>query len=472
MFRVPMIHQAMGRLLALCSILVTLESPAAPNVLVIFCDDLGYGDLGCYGSDRHRTPNIDRLASEGARFTDFYVAASVCTPSRAALMTGCYPKRVGLHENEKGQWVLFPKNARGLGANETTVAELLREQGYQTAAIGKWHLGDQPDYFPTRHGFDSYFGIPYSNDMGNMTGSGQLRPYRGYPPLPVMRGEDVVEIEPDQRHLTQRYTEEAVAFIQQVREQPFFLYLAHSMPHAPQFSSEEFEGQSKNGKWGDTVEEIDASTGAILDALDASALTDNTIVFFLSDNGGATRWGASSGALRGNKGTVWEGGFRSPALLRWPGQVPSGVVSATRWASMDLLPTLAAISGGRLPAGTVIDGSSALELWRQPVTAPSPTEAFGYFFLSELRAVRWEQWKWHVPETRERGMGRERGPRPGELYDLSQDIGETRNVAADHPKVAERLAALARVIEADVNASMRPAPEVETPEALRLADSE
>ena len=273
-------------LLCLAGVLSAAEKP---NFILIFVDDLGYSDIGPFGSKLHRTPHLDRMASEGRKLTSFYVTANVCTPSRSSLMTGSYPRRVGLDENEKGQWVLFPGNQEGLHSNEVTLAEALKDVGYKTACVGKWHLGDQRAFLPTRQGFDSYFGIPYSNDMGH---DSRKEPYR-YPPLPLLRMEDVIEEEPDQRLITKRYTEEALRFIEESKDSPFFLYLAHTMPHWPQYSSEKFAGRSRNGKWGDTVEEIDWSTGQIFAKLEQLGIDRSTLVVFTSDNGGATRHGAN-----------------------------------------------------------------------------------------------------------------------------------------------------------------------------------
>ena len=252
------------------------EPKAQPNFIVILCDDLGYADIEPFGSKNHRTPNIAQMASEGMRLTNFYSTCCVCTPSRASWITGCYPKRVGLHESERGQWVLFPGNRRGLNSEETTIAEVLKSAGYATSIIGKWHLGDQPEFLPTRHVFDSYFGIPFSNDMGKMD-----RPAKHhYPPTPLLEDEKVVELEPDQRLITRRYTERALQFIEENRDKPFFLYLPHSMPHWPQYSSKLYAHKSNNGAWGDSVEEIDWSTGKILEKLKELGIDDNTMVIF------------------------------------------------------------------------------------------------------------------------------------------------------------------------------------------------
>jgi len=290
-----------------------------PNFIIIFCDDLGYADIGPFGSENHRTPNLDRMAAEGRKFTSFYVTSGVCSPSRSSLMTGCYPKRVGLHQNEKGQGVLFPGNQRGLNPSEITLAEVLKARGYATGIVGKWHLGDQPEFLPTRQGFDSYFGIPFSNDMGQKD-----RPTKQYPPLPLLRMEKVIEEEPDQRLITQRYTREAIAFIERNKARPFFLYLPHTMPHWPQYSSERFAGKSANGKWGDAAEEIDWSTGEILKALKANGIDEKTMVIFMSDNGGLIPV-TSNAPLRNGKGTPYEGGIREPMIVKWPGVTRPGV---------------------------------------------------------------------------------------------------------------------------------------------------
>ncbi len=334
----------MRTIVLLTSLLLTAALPAVaagePNVVLIFVDDLGYSDVGAFGSKLHRTPNIDRMAAEGRKFTDFYVSANVCTPSRASLLTGSYPRRVGLDESEKGQWVLFPGNQEGLHSDEVTIAEVLKSAGYRTAIVGKWHLGDQKEFLPTRQGFDSYFGIPYSNDMGH---DSRPEPY-GYPPLPLLRDEQVIEEEPDQRLITQRYTEEALAFLEKSKDESFFLYLPHTMPHWPQYSSEQFAGKSKNGPWGDAVEEIDWSTGQILAKLKELGIDEKTLVLFASDNGRATRFGASNAPLRGGKGTTWEGGHRSALIARWPGRIPAGTTCGEMALSMDVLPTLAALA--------------------------------------------------------------------------------------------------------------------------------
>ena len=452
----------MRTIVLLTSLLLTAALPAfaadKPNVVLIFVDDLGYSDVGAFGSKLHRTPSIDRMAAEGRKFTDFYVSANVCTPSRASLLTGSYPRRVGLDENEKGQWVLFPGNQEGLHSDEVTIAEVLSSAGYRTAIVGKWHLGDQKKFLPTRQGFDSYFGIPYSNDMGH---DSRPEPY-GYPPLPLLRDEQVIEEEPDQRLITQRYTEEALAFLEKSKDEPFFLYLPHTMPHWPQYSSEQFAGKSENGPWGDAVEEIDWSTGQILAKLKELGIDEKTLVLFASDNGGATRFGASNAPLRGGKGTTWEGGHRSALIARWPGRIPAGTTCREMALSMDVLPTLAALAGAEMPTDRRIDGKDIRGLLLEPVPPPSPHTAYYYYFMSHLSAVRSGRWKLFVNRTsrRRREYANETVT---ELYDLHADIGETTNLAERYPGVVEQLRALAEAARKDLGdgdragANQRPA---------------
>jgi len=428
-----------------------------PNFIVIFTDDQGYGDLGCFGSKTCRTPRIDQMAAEGMKLTSFYVAAPVCTPSRAALMTGCYPWRVGLPS------VLFPNSmprgqrggkAIGLNPDEVTIAEVLKSQDYATACVGKWHLGDLPVFQPTRHGFDHYFGLPYSNDMHV--------PFKrwNFPPLPLIRDGKVVETEPDQDLLTRRYTEEALRFIRASKDRPFFLYLPHSMPHRPIHASEPFrerlpkeklasiKGENKESRdflYPAAIEEIDWSTGQILDTLKDLGIDDRTLVLFTSDNGPAT---GSAGPLRGKKGSTFEGGMRVPCVVRWPGHIPAGKVCDQIALSMDLLPTFAGLAGAKVPDDRVIDGKDIWPLLSGHAGATSPHEAFFYLRGPRVAAVRSGQWKLHL-------MGG-RGSKPGALYDLEADVGEKRNVAGQHPDVVQRLTQLARRFEADLKTHSRP----------------
>jgi arylsulfatase A len=434
-----------------------------PNFIIIFCDDLGYSDIGCFGSKLHRTPNVDKMATEGTRFTSFYVTSGVCSPSRSSLMTGCYPRRVNLHQDHSGQWVLFPRGKRGLNPQETTIAEVLKKAGYQTAIIGKWHLGDQPDFLPTRQGFDQYFGIPYSNDMGH---DSRKQPYR-YPPLPLMRNEEVLEQEPDQRQITQRYTDEAVRFIQSNQDKPFFLYLPHTMPHWPQYSSARFEGKSKNGKWGDAVEEIDWSTGVILQTLKELNLDENTLVIFTSDNGGAVQHGAHNEPLKGGKGSTYEGGQRVCNVMRWPGTIPAGRECKELITSMDLLPTFARLAGTQPPTGVIIDGKNIEPLIRGAKDAKSPHDAFYYYFRDTLECVRWGKWKLRIAQVR--------GGKPEELpqlFDLEKDLSETHNLARLHPEIVTRIMKIADAARKDLGdgteqgQNQRPAGLVENPRGL------
>ncbi|MFG0334092.1 MAG: sulfatase, partial [Maioricimonas sp. JB049] len=341
------------------------DAPAAkrPNFVVIFADDLGYGDLACYGHPSIATPNLDRMASEGIRFTQFYSASSVCTPSRAALLTGRLPIRNGMCSDRRR--VLFPDSGGGIPAEEVTLAEGLSDVGYASGAFGKWHLGHLPQFLPTSNGFDTYFGIPYSNDMDRVNdvgprGRAAFRdPNVEYWDVPLIRDTEVVERPADQTTITRRYTEEAADFIRAHKEEPFFVYLAHSMPHVPLFRSPEFEGRSRRGLYGDVIEEIDWSVGQILQTLREEGLAETTLVWFTSDNG---PWlifgdhGGSAGPLKDGKGCTWDGGMRVPGLAWWPGTIPAGTVTMELGSTMDIFTTCLAQAGGTIPADRVIDG--------------------------------------------------------------------------------------------------------------------
>jgi len=427
------------------------EAGDKPNFVVVFCDDLGYGDVGCFGSAKNRTPNIDRMATEGMRFTSFYVTSGVCTPSRSSLMTGCYPRRINMHQNEDGLCVLFPVNKKGLHPKEITIAEVLKGQGYATACIGKWHLGDQPEFLPTRQGFDSYFGIPYSNDMGGK-GNGDKRP-----PLPLMRNERVVEAPADQDTLTRRYAEEAVRFIEANKDRPFFVYLPHAMPHMPLHATDAFRGGSANGLYGDVIEEIDWSVGRILDTLRRLDLDRRTLVVFTSDNGATGGKGRSNAPLRGHKGTTWEGGMREPCVMRWPGRIPAGTACDELACTMDLLPTLAYLAGANPPGDRIIDGRDIRPLMFGLKDARTPHEAFYFYQMDQLQAVRSGRWKLHLPlKPKKRNWGKPEPECPLQLFDLQADIGEQNNVADRHPDVVAWLMSLAEKAREDLGDTDRP----------------
>ena len=430
--------------------------PAAPNVVLVYADDLGYGDLGCYGAQGYRTPNLDRLAAEGVRFTDFYVAQAVCSASRAALLTGCYSNRVGI------LGALGPKSNHGIHDHETTLGEVFKSRGYATAAFGKWHLGHHPQFLPTRHGFDEYFGLPYSNDMWPK--HPELK--NGFPDLPLIEGERTIALNPDQTQLTTQYAEHAVRFIEAHQDQPFFVYLAHSMPHVPLHVSEKFRGKTARGLFGDVLEEVDWSVGQILETLARLKLDERTLVIFSSDNGPWLSYGdhaGTAGPLREGKGTSFDGGVREPCLMRWPGQIPPGTVCDEPAMTIDLLPTLAKLIGANLTDDRTIDGLNIWPLISGQPGAKSPHSAFYFYWDRELQAVRSGRWKLHFPHAYRSLEGE--GGRGGvptkyvqrkielSLFDLGTDPGETKNVAAEHPEIVARLQALAQQAREDLGDS-------------------
>jgi arylsulfatase A-like enzyme len=422
--------------LALLSLTAALQSAdtTTPNIIVIFCDDLGYGDLGCYGSAKNRTPHVDQLAADGMMFTDFYSSSPVCTPSRASLMTGCYPRRVGMHEDFTGHWVLIPRSRRGLNPEEVTVAEVLKSQGYVTACVGKWHLGDQPPHLPNKHGFDFYFGIPYSNDMQSAG--------RGDPPLPLVKQATVIEAPADQATLTKRYTQQVISFIEDNHKNPFFVYLPHTFPHLPLFASPDFHGKSANGRYGDSIEEIDWSTGQILDCLDRLNLAENTLVIFTSDNGSNGRNGGSNRPLSGAKGSTMEGGMRVPMIARWPGRIPVGSTCRELGTMMDLLPTFCALTGASRPPQT-LDGFDISEMLFGKGDAKSQYEALYYYRRRQLQAIRYGDWKYHLPLKATHPnwtTAKQAGPgRSGKLVNLKSDLQEKTDVTAANPEVVKRM---------------------------------
>jgi arylsulfatase A-like enzyme len=427
-----------------CAVTMRGESSISPpNVVLIVADDLGYGDLSCYGHPTIHTPALDSLARSGMKATQFYTAAPLCSPSRAALLTGCYPKRVDMHRH-----VVFPQDDHGLHPSEETIAELLRARGYATAAIGKWHLGHRKGLMPTDQGFDTFFGVPYSNDMGQAHRKpGNDYRYR----LPLMRDETVVEWEPDQRMLTRRYTDAALQFLEANRERPFFLYLPHTMPHIPIYASSEFAGKSPRGLYGDVIEEIDGSVGEIVAALDRLGLRENTLVIFTSDNGPWLQFGlngGSAGPLRGGKGTNWEGGQRVPFLAAWPGRLQEGSVTREVFAAMDLLPTIARLCGAQLPRAS-IDGRDVAAAWfgGRGSTEPSTMPPFLYYTSrGELAGIRRGPWKLMLTE--------------GELYHVERDVSEKFDRAAEEPALVAELRDLAATLDAEIAAVARPVPRV------------
>lgn len=479
--------------------LVSFVAPVAadeakPNFIVINIDDLGYADIGPFGSTLNRTPNLDRMAKEGRKLTSYY-AAPVCSPSRAALMTGSYPKRALPIPH-----VLFPSAAVGLNPDEVTIAEVLREAGYRTGCVGKWHLGDQPDFLPTSQGFDYYLGIPYSNDMGTAaegtksdlgapipdttenaakakaatedpeTGLKGMR----QPPLPLVENEKVVGRVTQDEHqaIVATYTDAAVKFVRENAENPFFLYLPHSAVHFPLYPGKDWVGKSGNGLYGDWVEEVDWSVGRVLDTIREMGIDKRTFVIFTSDNGGTPR--GTNGALRGHKGSTWEGGVRAPTIVWWPGTIPAGTSSDAITGMHDVLPTFASLAGGKLPGGRTLDGIDASGVWLGKDGAQGH-EVFHYFRGFELQAIRRGSWKLHfgtVAPVKEKGKGGTGGRPVGlALFNLDSDPGETTNVVEANPEVVKELQALAAAMDADLGVKadsqgpgVRPLGRVEHPE--------
>jgi arylsulfatase len=422
-----------------------------PNLVIIFTDDQGYEDLGCYGSPDIKTPNIDAMAKEGLRFTNFYVSQPVCSASRSSLLTGCYANRIGIH----GAYSPYVK--KGLNPDEVTIAEILKPLGYATAIYGKWHLGSEPELLPTRQGFDEYFGIPYSNDMW------PHHPWQGtvfnFPVLPLVQNESVIDTLDDQSMITTWYTDHAVSFIRKNKDKPFFLYLPHSMPHVPLFVSDKFKGKSERGLYGDVISEIDWSVGEVLKTLKEEGLDDNTLVIFTSDNGPWLSYGGHSGEahpLREGKGTALEGGVRVPCIMRWPGKIQAGTETALPAMTIDLLPTICEITGAALP-DRIIDGRSMLDLMLAKVNYKAHHEAYYFYYhQNELQGILSGdgRWKLYFPH-KYRSLNGRVGTNDGlpidydqndmglELYDLEHDISETKDVSGEFPAVVEALQLLA-----------------------------
>lgn len=432
----------------------TQKETPPPNIVIIFTDDQGYGDVGVFGAEGFSTPNIDQMASEGMKFTDFYVASPVCSPSRAALLTGCYPQRIGIPgvlfpERTNTEW--DPENRRtktGIHPNETTLAEMLKERGYATGAFGKWHLGHHKQFLPLQQGFDEYYGLPYSNDMR----PGKKKNKQSYPDLPMMNGNATERfMQDDQSMLTTEYTEKAIDFIKRNKDNPFFVYLPHTMPHIPLYVSEKFDGHSKKGIYGDVIEEIDWSVGQINKTLKTLGLEENTLVVFTCDNG---PWlifgdhGGSAGPLREGKFTTFEGGQRVPCVMKWPKSIPAASTTDQIASTIDLLPTIAKITNAKLPANK-IDGQDISKIFTGEVGSEMIKDAFYYYKGWNLEAIRSGKWKLHLPHGYSMVVKSDSGNVHGRqgikseielsLFDLSNDIGETRNVAEQYPDVVKSL---------------------------------
>ena len=439
--------------------IVSAEETRKHNFIVIFCDNLGYGDIEPFGSKVHRTPHLNRMAKEGRKFTHFYVTAGVCTPSRASIMTGCYAQRVQMHVNSRDQHVLRPISPYGLHPDEITLAEVLKEQGYATTIIGKWHLGDQPEFLPTRQGFDSFLGIPYSDDMTKATGEriGSRMDGNRWPPLPLMENEKVIEAPADRDMLTKRYTERALRFIEQNKKNPFFLYFPQAMPGSTvkPFASPKFKGKSKNGPWGDSVEELDWSTGQILDKLVELGIDEHTLVIWTSDNGAPMARDMDSPARGTNKPlfgrgyTSAEGAFRVPTIMWWPGKVPAGTTCAELSTTMDILPTFARWAGGEEPRDRKIDGHDVSPLILGEPNAKTPYDVFYYYQRDHLQAIRSGPWNLFLPWEKAT-----RHPRGGKgkalLFNVVEDIGTQEDLSEKHPEVVKKLMALAESARADL----------------------
>ena len=446
--------------LIISSFLVNSLFSKPPNFIIIFTDDQGFEDIGCFGSPKIKTPNLDKLAAEGRKFTSFYSANSVCSPSRASLLTGCYPVRISI------PGVLFPRHEIGLNPDEITIADLLKSKGYATSCIGKWHIGHKPKFLPTRQGFDSYYGIPYSNDMtidpeANLAADIKLRegftldrirnekPKKDF--VPLMRNEEVIEYPCDQTTLTQRYTEEAVKFIEENKNKPFFLYLPHTMPHIPLFASEKFKGKSERGLYGDTIEEIDWSVGEIMKSLKYNNLDKNTLVIYTSDNGPWKLKGGRGGSahpLRGFKFQTYEGGMRVPCIMHWKGKVPAGSSCDEIAATIDLLPTIAGLSEAVLPNDRTIDGKDIWPLIAGKKGAQTPHEIYFFYKGNKLESARQGKWKLRRSGKKSQTV---------ELYDLASDISESKNLAKENEILVNEMIKKMNLFDEKLKKDQRPA---------------
>jgi arylsulfatase len=423
-----------------------------PNVVIIFTDDQGYNDVGCFGSPNIVTPHLDKMAENGTIFTRFYAAQAVCSASRAGLLTGCYPNRIGIHQ------AMMPHSNKGLHEDETTIAEMLRSEGYKTGIFGKWHLGDTTRFLPLQHGFDEFFGIPYSNDMWPY--HPQQGPVFNFPDLPLYDGNHIIDTLHDQSNLTVQITERSVDFIKRNKENPFFLYVPHPQPHVPLFVSDKFKGKSERGLYGDVIMEIDWSVGQIIETLKAEGIDDNTMILFTSDNGPWLAYGNHAGSafpLREGKGTAWEGGQREPFIIQYPGKIPAGSIVNTPIMAIDLLPTIAEITGSPLPP-LPIDGKSVWDIISGKEQNMAHPAYYFYYNVNELFAVMNEEWKLYFPHRYRSMKGQEPGKDglPGsythftidspELYNVEQDIGEENNVIEKYPEIADSLFLLGEIM--------------------------
>ncbi len=459
-------------IILLAALLCSFSASAAkPNFVIIFADDQGYGDLGCFGSTKIQTPNIDRMAKEGMRFTNFMVASPVCTPSRSALLTGCYPKRVGMHQH-----VLFPSSTKGLNPTEHTIADHLKAQGYATACFGKWHLGHHPEVLPRANGFDTYLGIPYSNDMNHPDNKGKPRVssddlWRDQESAvklwktPLIENEKIVELPVDQRTVTRRYTDRAVDFIKTNKDQPFFLYLPHSMPHIPLYVPEDAYDPNPLNAYTCVIEHIDAEVGRVMDTIRKLGLSENTYVIYTSDNGPWLQFkhhGGSAGPLREGKGTTFEGGQRVPCVMWGPGRIPAGTENKSLVGTIDLLPTIAALTGTKLPKDRKIDGLNASALLQNP-KAKSPRNEFLYYTSrGAIEGIRQGKWKLLVKHPRQPRGGKNLKKQPAapkaptiHLFDLSTDIGEQNDLAPANPGLVEKLRTRMTSLDSEITENAR-----------------
>lgn len=451
---------------------VAIAAESKPNFVIIFTDDQGYGDLSCFGSTKIKTPHIDRMAEEGRKFTNFMVASPVCTPSRAALLTGCYPKRIGMH-----QGVLFPASTKGLNAEEHTIADHLSGQGYATACFGKWHLGHHPETLPQQHGFDTYWGIPYSNDMNHPDNKGKPRVssdelWKDQESTltlwntPLMENEKIVELPVDQRTVTRRFTDKAIEFIEENKESPFFVYLPHSMPHIPLYVPDDVYDPDPQNAYTNTIEHIDAEVGRLIDRIRELGLSENTYVIYTTDNGPWLRFlnhGGSAGPLREGKGTTFEGGQRVPCVMWGPGRIPAGTECDELAGTIDLLPTIAALTDTPLPADREIDGVDISVLLTEG--AESPRNEFIYYSSrGNIEGLRQGKWKLLVKKGRaQKGKAKGKAEPAAEymLFDLSADIGEEANLASANPEVVEALQKRMAELDAEIAENARVAWEKE-----------